>query len=105
MALTEPLTVLVLLKVKAEHRQEVFDLLKNSEDGAKKTKNFPGCISVEGRMSTSDDETIAQWTKWENKEVLESYIQMRKETEFFKPIFHKLLGAGPQFIFLSKDSF
>ena len=100
----EEITLLLILKIKAEKRQALFDLLKNDENGIKLTKAYKGCISVEGRMSTSDDETIVLWQKWTSKEDQAAYMKMRQDSGFFLPWAEHML-APPQTMYLSKDSF
>jgi len=85
-AVEPELTILVLIKIKPEFRQEVFDSLKNDEDGIKLTKAHKGCVSAEGRLSTDDEETIVIWGGYFDK---------------VGPKF----ASPPVFIHLSKDSF
>lgn len=107
---TEPeseLTILVLIKIKPEFRQEVFDSLKNDEDGIKLTKAHKGCVSAEGRLSTDDEETIVIWGRWARtatKQDHEDYMKMRTESGYFDKVGPKF-ASPPVFIHLSKDSF
>ena len=104
---TEPepeLTILVLIKIKPEFRQEVFDSLKNDEDGIKLTKAHKGCVSAEGRLSTDDEETIAVWGRWTTRQDHEDYMKMRTDSGYFDKVGPKF-ASPPVFIHLSKDSF
>ena len=100
----EPMTMGLMIKVKGEHRQEFFDMMKNHENGIALTKKSPGCISVEGRMSTIDDETVVIWEKWANKEAQAAYRKMRQDSGFFNDWVPKMAGP-PVYMFLSADSF
>jgi len=104
-AKVEPeLTILLLIKIKPEFRQEIFDHLKNDEDGIKLTKKHKGCISVEGRLSTDDEETIAVWGRWATLQDHEEYMKMRTDSGYFDKVGPKF-ASPPVFMHLSKDSF
>ena len=102
--MSEPCTILVIIKMKPEHRQELFDMMKNQEDGAALTRKHKGCISVEGRMSTEDDETVVVWTKWTSKEEHAEYVKTRAMSGFFAKWADKMAGPTTT-MYLSKDSF
>jgi len=100
----EPQSVLFIIKIKAEKRQALFDAFKNDEDGIKKTKSFKGFISAEGRMSTTDDETIVIWGKFESNEDQAAYLKMRQEDGFLSA-WKEDFTAPLNWMLLSKDSF
>jgi len=103
-AVEPELTILVLIKIKPEFRQEVFDSLKNDEDGIKLTKAHKGCVSTEGRLSADDEETIVIWERWATHQDHEDYMKMRTESGYFDKVGPKF-ASPPVFIHLSKDSF
>ena len=100
----KPYICLVVLKFKEEYRQEVYDMLATSEDGLALTRKHKACISIEGRLSTDDDETIVFWGKWTSKEGHSEYLAMRKETGLFDSWADKY-AAPPTSINLTEESF
>ena len=102
--MSETCTVLVLIKMKPEHRQELFDMMKTQEDGVAHTRKHEGCISIEGRLSTDDDETIAIWEKWTSKEAHIDYVTKRAVSGFFDKWADKISGPTVS-MYLSNDSF
>ena len=103
--MAEPVTILVILRIKAEHRQEIFDYMNTKDDGIALTRKHKGCVSIEGRMSTDDDETIVLWEKWSSKEEQADYLKMREDSGFFQRVFDGKSVASPVIHFLSVDSF
>ena len=100
----EPQTILVIFKVKAECRQDFFNFIKNEDLGIKFTKSQDGFVSVEGRFSVDDEETVVLWAKWKNKECHEEYL--RKKTEQgFADKYKEIMAGPPVFMHLSKDKF
>jgi len=103
--MADMLSLLIILKFKPEHRQDIFNKLKDRPDGIPLTRAAKGAISIEGRMSTDDDETIVLWEKWTSKEDQAAYLKMRDDTDFFKTFFGDTMSAPPVFMHLSKESF
>jgi len=97
-------TVLVLFKIKPELRQKIFDFMLNDENGIKATKSSKGCISIEGRMATSDDESLAIWEKWASEEDYEAYRKKRADSGFLEKM-AEFVSGPPVTMKLSKESF
>jgi len=98
----EVLNILVIIKMKPEFRQEVWEMMKTAPEGIALTKAANGCISVEGRLSDDDEETMIFWGKWASQEDHDNYMKMRMDSGFMDKMKPKM-SAEPVFMHLSKD--
>ena len=98
----EVLNILVIIKMKPEFRQEVWEMMKTAPEGIALTKAAKGCISVEGRLSDDDKETMIFWGKWASQEDHDTYMKMRMDSGFMDKMKPKM-SAEPVFMHLSKD--
>jgi quinol monooxygenase YgiN len=91
----------VILKVKPELRQQVYDYLINDINI---TLQHKGCVTADVILSADDDVTITLSSDWSSEQDHQDYVAKRSTSGFQEYLMDKLCGP-PVFKHSSKDTF
>ena len=97
----EVIKTLVILQVKPELRQQVYEYLINDIDVTLKHK---GCVSANVVLCADDDVTVTLSSDWSSEQDHQDYVMKRNTCGFQEYLMDKLCGP-PIFKHSSKDTF